>query len=331
MGDITVGGQRVDTVFDLLGKKENDITYALGWGLAQSDDLLHRFLGLVGAVEREPAEVTLDLQRYRKGEERAGITDIEIQSPNSHMIVEAKRGWNLPLEKQLRLYLAPLNQSRAAGKDARFVILTQWGETEYVKNRLGETIEGIPIVTVGLGQIAEIAQAAAVSERRQRYRQLMSELAAYLRGVAHMRNMHDNRVYVVSLSTDISEAGVSYSDVVRKLGVYWYPAGGGGGWPKTPHNYMGFRYHGQLQSVHHVDDSVVVSDLADAVGEVSRPSFGPAYVLTLGPAIPIPDGIRTGRRIQRSARRTIDIDLLLTSSTISEAWEKMVARQAGTA
>lgn len=328
MADLTIGGQPVETVFDLLGSKENDITYALGWGLAQSDDLLRRFLAMAGAAEREVSDVTLDLQRYRKDEERAGITDIEIQSPNSHVIVEAKRGWNLPLEEQLRLYLRPLQESQAVGKDARFVILTQWGEIEYVRHRLGAAMGGIPIMTVGLGQVAEIAQAAAASERRLRYRQLMSELAVYLRGVAHMRNLHDNRVYVVSLSTAISEAGVSFIDVVRELGVYWYPAGGGGGWPKTPYNYMGFRYYGQLQSLHHVDDYVVVSDLSEAVKEVSPPSFGPAFVLTLGPAIPIPDGIRTGKKIQRSARRTIDIDLLLTSSTISEAWEKMTARHA---
>jgi hypothetical protein len=136
------------------------------------------------------------------------------------------------------------------------------------------------------------------------------------------------RVYVVSLSTDTSEAGLSYIDVVRKLGVYWYPVGGRGGWPKTPYNYMGFRYHGQLQSVHHVDDSVVVSDLSEAVEEVSYPSHGPVFVLTLGPAIPVPPGIRTGKKIVRSARRTVDIDLLLTSSTISEALEKMAARHA---
>src|SRR4051794_6259806 len=100
MAELTVGGQRADTVFDLLGRKENDITYALGWGLAQSDDLLSRFLVLAGATEIDPAQVTLDLQRYRKDDERAGITDIEIQSPRSHVIVEAKRGWNLPLEEQ---------------------------------------------------------------------------------------------------------------------------------------------------------------------------------------------------------------------------------------
>src|SRR5438128_2333268 len=134
MAEIRVAGERADTVFDLLGKKENDITYALGWGLAQSDDLLRRFLTLAGAVACEPSQVTLDLQRYRKDEDRAGITDIDIRSAESHVIVEAKRGWNLPVKDQLLLYLPTLKASRAEGKDARFVILTQWGETAYVKS-----------------------------------------------------------------------------------------------------------------------------------------------------------------------------------------------------
>ena len=52
--------------------------------------------------------------------------------------------------------------------------------------------------------------------------------------------------YVVSLSTEMSEAGLSYVDVVRKLGVYWYSAAGPGGWPKIPPNYMGFRLKGAI-------------------------------------------------------------------------------------
>jgi hypothetical protein len=54
-------------------------------------------------------------------------------------------------------------------------------------------------------------------------------------------------------------------------------------------------------------------------------------VLTLGPPIPIPAGIRTGAQIVRSARRTIDLDLLLTSATISEAYAKTKLRHADTA
>jgi hypothetical protein len=327
MAEITVTGDKVETVFDLLGRKENDITFALGWGLAQSDDLLHEFLEAVRAPSAYVDAATLDLQRYRKDESRAGITDIEISSPLAHVIVEAKRGWNIPHRDQLLLYLPALQSSRAEGKDVRFVVLTQWGEEAYVRSVLGSDLDGVPIVTLGLGQIANVAALVAARERRLRFRQLMLELAAYLRGVAYVRDRHDNRVYVVSLSKEASEMGVSYIDVVRKHGIYWYPAGGRGGWPKTPFNYMGFRYHGTLQSIHYVESASVVPDLSEAVDGFVRPQdWGPAWLLTLGPAIPIPPGIRTGPKIQRSARRTIDIDLLLTSPTISEALEQMRTR-----
>jgi hypothetical protein len=38
--------------------------------------------------------------------------------------------------------------------------------------------------------------------------------------------------------------------------------------------------------------------------------------------------VRTGPRLNRSARVWADIDLLLTSSTITEAWERTRARRA---
>jgi hypothetical protein len=326
--ELTIGGAPVSTVFDLLGRKENDITYALGWGLAQSPALFGRFLGLIGAEPEDSSEATLELQRYGKNDDRVGITDIEIRSPTLHAIVEAKRGWNLPLEEQLRLYRPRLEAARAAGKRVRFVVLTQWGETVYVEKLLGSDLDGIPISTIGLGQLADLANAVATSERQLRSRHLVLDLAAYLTGVAHMQDVHDNRVYVVSLSRNTSEAGISYVEVVNTLGVYWYPAGGRGGWPKTPFNYMGFRYDGKLQSVHHVRRSRVVGDLSEAVDQCEYPSFGPAFVLDLDESIPIPTGVSTGSKSMRSAHRVIDIDLLLTSPTISAAYEATRARHA---
>jgi len=98
MAEITVTGDRIETVFDLLGHKENDITY-LGWGLAQSDDLLSRFLELVAAPEADVDvdAATLDLQRYRKGgwpgEQRStslgktSTTKLERYPPEMHVSI----------------------------------------------------------------------------------------------------------------------------------------------------------------------------------------------------------------------------------------------------
>jgi hypothetical protein len=53
----------------------------------------------------------------------------------------------------------------------------------------------------------------------------------------------------------------------------------------------------------------------------------PHYFLTLGPPRRPDHAVRTGPRINRSARVWADIDLLLTSSTITEAWERTRARR----
>lgn len=57
MAEIRVGGEPIETVFDLLGKKENDLTYALGWGPAQPDDALSRARFAAGRLVPEPQVV----------------------------------------------------------------------------------------------------------------------------------------------------------------------------------------------------------------------------------------------------------------------------------
>jgi len=55
----------------------------------------------------------------------------------------------------------------------------------------------------------------------------------------------------------------------------------------------------------------------------------PHFLLRLGPPIRPDHEVRTGKGIVRSARVTVDIDLLLTSSTITEAFHLSTARRAG--
>jgi hypothetical protein len=77
---------------NLLGSKENDLTFSLGWALAQSNRaaetvLEDTFPGIeVGTV------AAVRLQEFVEG---GGFTDIELESDRVAMILEAKRGWNL--------------------------------------------------------------------------------------------------------------------------------------------------------------------------------------------------------------------------------------------
>jgi hypothetical protein len=101
-----------------------------------------------------------------------------------------------------------------------------------------------------------------------------------------------------------------------------------GNWPKTPPNYIAFRYWGRLQSIHHVDEYTIFENPHQA--DPAWPDLGwdPHFLLTLGPAIRPPTEVRTGKGIVLSARVWVDIDLLLTSATITEAAQRTRERRA---
>jgi hypothetical protein len=66
-------------------------------------------------------------------------------------------------------------------------------------------------------------------------------------------NHRDSRVLVVPLGKSTSEIGAhGHHEIPYKLGVYWYGLKGG---QKLPPNYVGFRFDGRLQSIHHVETS----------------------------------------------------------------------------
>src|SRR2546429_456588 len=97
---ITRSGKPIRTVFDLLGQHENDLTFALGWALAQSVGLTRALLADVfGDDVGEPSQIELQ----ESGSDR-GYTDIEIRAGDAHVVVEAKRGWVTPTRAQLTRY-----------------------------------------------------------------------------------------------------------------------------------------------------------------------------------------------------------------------------------
>ena len=75
---LALSGEPITTVFDLLGRREDDITYALGWALAESPEFLRHFLGAAGVPRSDPRRARIDLQRVERREGGTGRTDIEI-------------------------------------------------------------------------------------------------------------------------------------------------------------------------------------------------------------------------------------------------------------
>ncbi len=126
-----------------------------------------------------------------------------------------------------------------------------------------------------------------------------------------------NWVYVVSLSDEQPEKwGVNWIEIVTRWSRYFHPLSGK--WPKEPPNHVGFRYGGQLQSIHHVEKYEVIEDLGKAFREIPRTPVDPHLLYHLGPAIRPPKPVKNGK-IYPSGRVWCALDTLLTSSTVSEA------------
>src|SRR5690242_12766817 len=107
------------------------MTYALGWGLAQSRAFREAFAARV-APGVELIEPAVMLQQFDTDDR--GYTDVELVSTTLHVIVEAKRGWWVPSAAQLRRYEARLTAEKREVQ--RIVVLTQIGAEQIVRHHL---------------------------------------------------------------------------------------------------------------------------------------------------------------------------------------------------
>jgi len=328
VADLILHSRRVETIFDLLGHDENDMTAALGWCLARSPALMASFMAQVadGAVPTKPV---VELQRHEA--EDGGFTDVEVRSPEVHIVVEAKRGWALPSEAQMHRYDARF--ADFAAERQAFVVLNPLVDA-VVRRRLATWSPPHPVQPVVLGWSRVVGLADRASRLGTREDRLfVQQLAAYIRGVADMRDTNTNSVHVVSLTRNVWEgwpSDLSPVDEVEKHRVYHYPTRGGN-YPKIVPNYMGFRYDGKLQSIHHVDDYVVVDSPFGLIPGAPKLEWEePAYLLRLGPPFGPNHEVRTGVGIFRAAPVTADLDLL-TCQTVSEARDATKARQSAPA
>ena len=92
---------------------------------------------------------------------------------------------------------------------------------------------------------------------------------------------------------------------------------------------MGFRFHGQLQQIRHVDDYEVHDEPWNLIHlPFNEAGWGaePHFWYRLGPPIVPSHTVKTGASIKRSLRVWAAIDLLLTCDTISEARDKTQSR-----
>jgi hypothetical protein len=165
----------------------------------------------------------------------------------------------------------------------------------------------------------------ALACRRQAERRLLHELHRYLRRLMTVRNTTSNLVYIVTLQDEPLEwSDISYREMVYLRNRYFHPIGGV--WPKTPVNYLGFRFDAHLQRIQHVEGYEVTTRLHDYVPEIQEGDESESYfVYFLGPPIEPPVKIHMGN-MQWHGRAWAALDLLLTAQTITEARDLTRAR-----
>lgn len=319
MTELLLHKKPVDSIFHLLGEKENDITFSVGWALSRSPSFLNTFLRTAVSWKKQVVSdsTAIRLQTY---ESAKGITDIEIESgDNFFLIVEAKRGWNLPSRRQLRKYLQRKSFSSSKAKMKAIVVLSECAAEYASPNLDGPKRRNVLIVPISWKDVYACCDQAKQLCSHAEIR-LLNELSNYLENIMTMQNNESNWVYVVALGGSKRTPkgwNITFRDLVNKKHRYFHPFGRNG-WPPEAPNYIAFRYHGKLQTIHHIESYDVFTNPHKIVKEIPSQNWKQHIVYRLGPAISPSREVRTGR-IFRNGRVWCMLDTLLTSITISDA------------
>lgn len=321
MADLFRGREEVQTYFDLLGRNEDDMTYSLGWVLSRSDVFLKLFLRDV--FKAKPGEqAVVRLQEHEAG---GGRTDIEVETTQVRLVVEAKRGWDLPSKAQLSKYAKRVKKWGSGG----ILVLSECtSDYAFAAGQLPQEIGGVPVFFRRWHDVLKLVDHAE-SKSRLYERRRLADLACYLRSLLTVQDPNSNMVRVVALNDRALDwADITLQDVVLKKHRYFNPIGKRG-FPREPPNYFGFRFDGRLQQVRHVERYKRITRPHEDIPEIHEDvdwSDRPHYLYTLGPPIvPTHDVLSTkhlgyGRHVEAA------IDLLLTCKTIPEAVKKTSAR-----
>lgn len=318
MSELVAYGTEVNNIFQLIGNLENDITKSIAWALARCPEFLKAVINEVMSLEIDTQNVRITYQEFEKNK---GITDLEITDTTSfYIIIEAKRGWILPGAEQLTLYSQRKNIIESPVSHKAIISMSECSE-DYANTYLPfRVIKDIPVNHLSWKRIYELANSAKTGSSTSQ-KDLLKELMRYLGDIMTMQAKESNWVYVVSLSTEKPEnCDLTWIDLVEKKMKYFHPFGING-WPKEPPNYIGFRYKGKLQSIHHIESYSITKNIHDEIEEM--PNVEDEYehfVYSLGkPIKPLKD-VKTGK-IYASGRKWAMIDTLLTADTIHEASE----------
>lgn len=316
MADLTLHGADVNSVFDLLGRNENDLTSALGFGLAACPPLMSAVLQRLGG--QLGTQLTGDVSVALEVRDEKGRTDLEIRLADALVICEAKRGWLLPSTSQLSQYAGRI---RRRGFGA-LVTLSQ--ASHALAAKLPDEVRGVPVVHLPWTEVlADISNVRAACRGRERF--WLEELRKYLLGVVQVRSIADSWTYCVVLNHQRTggKHDLTFIQWVTDALTYYHPYGISG-WPTEPPNFMAFRWAGAVRRIHRVEETDVVPTLLDRYPDLPENEFTmrphAVYKLSerrLPPLEPIANGAQ-----YRAIRLWVLLDQLQTADTLAEAHKR---------
>lgn len=305
-------GTDVTSVFDLLGRDENDLTGSLAFALSRCQSLSEMILRRVWPDADKRSSVALALE-VRDSD---GRTDLEILLGDTLLIIEAKRGWGLPSQAQLHRYAKRITEGPGVGA---LVTLSQASPALAALNLPAE-IDGVPVRHLPWRDV--LAEISSIRHRcRGQERLWLDEFRAYLQGVIRVRRIEDSWTYCVVLNDKMPDDGGPYTfhEYVTKAKCYFHPFGIGG-WPTEPPNFLAFRWSGAVQRIHRVKHAEVLPSLLERWPKLRRSpgTMRPHVVYDLGPRLPPFEPIPNGAPY-RAARLWVLLDQLQTADTLKAA------------
>ena len=189
-------GKLIFSDYQLIGRHENALTYALGHCLSFDREFLSSFLRrcqFKGVTKANVGRAEIHLQ---KREREAGIVDLEIFIQDRlQLIVEAKVNEGYPSIAQVRTYIQRIQRFNKRGIQSKVVVLTNI-TNDKVKNCLkGQFGKQIGFLT--WSDILELSQKLA--EHDDSTFNLRS-FSAYMKEVYHMIINAEEEVWIVPLA-----------------------------------------------------------------------------------------------------------------------------------
>jgi hypothetical protein len=310
---LTVPKGNISNVFQLVGFDENSASFALGWVFEKSPAFRQI---VVDAIFKRAVKIDDPLITLQKHADDGGYTDLELRfGGNYHIIMEAKHSWQPPTKTQLQRYLPRMVGSNR--RNMRLVSISA-ADINYAKAKLPKELGGVKIVHMSWGMLKKLSVQVSKAKLPVVERAWLRHLVEHLKEYIWMERVSDNTVFVVSLGKQILSKGYTSVDMVEKDRRYSHPVGGR--FPKDPPNYIGFRYNGKLQSIHHVDNHKIVTNLAKENRRWPATNSD-RFVYFLGPPIRPSKDVRSGNI--RDLRLRCAIDTLLSGEfgTIMEAYK----------